>query len=87
MKLKKSFLKENLKKEQYLFKRKENLITMKTRTKKDYENFLNEIGKSLSEDEFIIAGKQRTGKYGSLIRKHDPIAFEVGFIEWNLKKR
>ena len=51
-------------------------------TRKAYEEYLNETGESLSEDEFIIAGKQRTGKYGGLIRKHDPIAFEVGYREW-----
>lgn len=52
------------------------------KTKKEYENYLNSIGTSLSEEEFIIGGKFRRGKYGTMLRKYDPIAFEVGFNEW-----
>lgn len=53
------------------------------KTKKEYENYLNEIGLSLDEDYFIIGGKKRkSGKYGTMLRKHDPIAFEVGYNDW-----
>ena len=54
------------------------------KTRKAYEEYLNEIGLSLSSDEFIIGGKQRAqwGEYGRLLRKYDPIAFEVGYQEW-----
>lgn len=52
------------------------------KTKKEYENYLNEIGLSLDEDRFIIGGKKRNGKYGAMLRKHDPIAFSVGYNDW-----
>ena len=52
------------------------------KTKKEYEIYLNSIGASLSPEEFIIGGKFRRGKYGTMLRKYDPIAFEVGFNEW-----
>lgn len=52
------------------------------KTKQNYIAYLNEVGKSLSPDEFIMAGKMRRGLYGNLLQKYDPIAFEVGFNEW-----
>lgn len=52
-------------------------------TRKQHEAYLNEIGESLPETSLIIGGKLRKGKYGSLIRKYDPIAFEVSFQEAN----
>jgi len=57
-------------------------------TRKQYEEFLNEIGKLLPEEEFIIGGKQRRPwrPYGKLIRKYDPIGFEVGFNDWARNK-
>lgn len=56
----------------------------KSNSKKAYEKYLNEIGKSLSEEEFIIGGKQRScwKPYGYLMRKYDNIAFEVGYNDW-----
>lgn len=51
-------------------------------TKKKYEQYLNEVGEGLSEEEFIIGGKYRRMKYGTALRKYDPIAFEVGYQEW-----
>lgn len=48
----------------------------------DYEEYLNEIGEDLDEDEFIIGGKKRNMPYGTALRKYDPIAFNVGFDEW-----
>ncbi len=55
------------------------------KTKQNYEKWLNEIGKSLSKEEFWFGGKNhhRYGKYGTSMRKHDPIAFEVGFREFH----
>lgn len=54
------------------------------KTKKHYIAYLNEIGESLSDDEFIIAGKKRnrSSGYGNLLKKYDPIAFQVGYYEW-----
>lgn len=55
---------------------------MKTPTKKDYTEFLNEIGESFSEENFIIGGKLRRMKYGDALRKYDPIAFSVGYRDY-----
>lgn len=52
------------------------------KTKNNYENYLNEVGETLPEEFFIMGGKLRHGDYGRLLRKYDPIAFEVGFNEW-----
>lgn len=54
-------------------------------TKKAYEEFLN--GLPMNEDKFIMGGKFRewycnVGKYGTCLRKYDPVAFEVGYREW-----
>lgn len=55
------------------------------KTKADYEEYLNEIGEGLDEEEFIIGGKDRYGMpYGTALRKFDPIAFNVGYNEWKL---
>lgn len=52
------------------------------KSKKEYQEFLNEVGENLPEEEFIIGGKLRRGKYGDMVRKHDPIGFQVGYNEW-----
>lgn len=57
-------------------------FSIKKGTKKQYEEYLNEIGEGLSEEEFIIGGKMRNGKYGTMLKKYDPIAFNVGYNEW-----
>ena len=49
---------------------------------KQYQEFLNEIGLSLPCTSFCIGGKMRRGLFGNMIRRHDPIAFEVGFRDW-----
>jgi hypothetical protein len=48
-------------------------------TRKNYEAFLNGL---FGFWEGYIGGKMRHGNYGSLLRRHDPIAFEVGFNEY-----
>jgi hypothetical protein len=57
---------------------------MRAPTKKQYEEYLNEIGEVLPDEHFIIGGKMRRGKWGSMIRKYDPIAFQVGYNEYTL---
>ena len=50
------------------------------KSKKDYINMLNDLGNSLSREEWIIGGKDRyTGRdnYGVMLKRYDPIAFEV----------
>lgn len=62
---------------------------MKNKTKKAYEQYLNELSPAQGSDEWIIGGTIRMrhmwqSKYGEAIRKFDPIAFEVGYGEWIL---
>lgn len=65
---------------------------MKNKTKKEYENFLN--GLFTYEDiyfnhPYLLRKGNRganklaeSGLYGTLLKKFDPIAFNVGFNEW-----
>lgn len=57
------------------------------KTKKAYEEYLNENSPSQGSDKWIIGGVIRMlfmwqNKYGTALRKFDPIAFEVGFNEF-----
>ena len=48
------------------------------KSKKDYISMLNDLGNSLSREEWIIGGKDRyTGRdnYGVMLKRYDPIAF------------
>lgn len=51
-------------------------------TKKQFEQYLNEVVECLPEEDFIIGGKYRRMKYGTAMRKYDPIAFEVGYKDY-----
>ena len=59
-----------------------NFSAKKKYSKAEYEQYLNCVGESLSDEEFIMAGKMRRGSYGTLMRKYDPIGFEEGYHEW-----
>lgn len=51
------------------------------KSKKDYINMLNDLGNSLSREEWIIGGKDRyTGRdnYGVMLKRYDPIGISVG---------
>jgi hypothetical protein len=54
-------------------------------TKKEYEEFLNEIG--IPEDDKISNNGRIPDnvKYGAWLRKNDPIAFYVGYYEFENK--
>lgn len=57
------------------------------KTKKDYEEMLNSISYDLPDESYIVAGVYRRywkgiKKYGTMLRKYDPIAFEVGYRDW-----
>lgn len=57
------------------------------KTKKQFEEYLNNNSPAPGSDEWIIGGVIRMlwmwqGKYGTAVRKYDPIAFEVGFNEF-----
>ncbi len=61
-------------------------------TKKDYEKHLNECSPAQGSEEWIIGGTIRMAymwkqQYGAAIRKHDPIAFEVGYREFVANKK
>jgi hypothetical protein len=60
------------------------------KTKKEYEEYLNGLSPPHGSEKWIIGGTIRMlymwkNKYGSAIRKYDPIAFTVGFREWDPK--
>ena len=52
------------------------------KTKKNYEIMLNEMGISVCETSFTIKGKEYQGEYGTLLRKHDPLSFMIGYMSW-----
>ncbi len=57
------------------------------RTKKAYEEYLNELSPPYESDEWIIGGYHRTvyaysKRYGTAMRRHDPIGFEAGYQDW-----
>lgn len=52
------------------------------KTKKNYEIMLNEMGGSVCETSFTIKVKKYKGEYGTLLRKHDPLAFLIGYRSW-----
>jgi len=61
------------------------------KTKKAYEEYLNSWSPAQGSDDWIIGGKIRMAlmwlnKYGTALRKYDPIAFQVGFNEWEKSK-
>jgi hypothetical protein len=54
------------------------------KTKADYEEWLNEL-ETPSEDLKSEGGRiPDNAKYGSWMRRNDPIAFQVGYNEWEL---
>lgn len=64
-------------------------------TKQAYERELNDlftpgeaIRQAVGQDEGHPPGIRllRMGRYGSYLRKYDPIAFEVGYNEWIREK-
>ena len=52
-------------------------------TRKDYENYLNDIFPQYSEKNY---NNRLIKNFGSWIRKNDPIKFNVGYSEYLLIK-
>jgi len=58
------------------------------KTESDYIEYLNEIGDAYGYDseEWIIGGENRVdeywGRFGNALQDHDPIAFNVGYNDW-----
>ena len=61
-----------------------NQPSIKKYSKKEYIKYLNEVGLSLPDDEFIITGimRKNKNKYGQYLHDYDKIAFEVSYREW-----
>ena len=60
---------------------------MRKKTKKAYEEYLNEISHEQGSEQWIIGGVIRMAhmwqkRFGTAIRKYDPIGFQVGYQEW-----
>lgn len=51
-------------------------------TKKEYEGYLNELEIPIGDAKSDGGRIPDNAKYGTWIRKNDPIAFEVGFNDW-----
>lgn len=53
------------------------------RTKKDYVQYLNEMPIPIDDCKSCGGRIPDHANYGDWLRKNDPIAFEVGFREWD----
>ncbi len=51
-------------------------------TRKDYVEWLNEVGTPRDDLKSEGGRVPDNAKYGEWVRKHDPIAFNVGFREF-----
>lgn len=56
-------------------------------SKKEYIKYLNETAPPFDDEKWIISGKFRNkyannGEYGEALKRHDPIMFTGGYIEW-----
>lgn len=55
------------------------------KSKKDFEVYLNSLSPDSDSEEWIIGGKNRycqRDNYGTMLKRYDPIAFEVAYREW-----
>lgn len=64
------------------------IVYIKTKmgkSRKDYEKYLNSISPDRDDERWIIGGKNRycgRENYGTMIKRYDPIGFNVGYREW-----
>ena len=52
--------------------------------KRNYEAYLNEMGTPANDLKSNGGRISDYARYGSWMRKHDPLAFEIGLNEWKL---
>lgn len=55
------------------------------KSRKDYEKYLNSISPDRDDEAWIIGGRNRycgRENYGTMIKRYDPIGFNVGYREW-----
>ena len=50
------------------------------KSRKDYEKYLNSISPDRDDERWIIGGGREN--YGTMIKRYDPIGFNVGYREW-----
>jgi hypothetical protein len=55
------------------------------KTRKDYEEYLNEVLEKQDTPQLSVKEGTYLQKPGTWMRKHDPVQFQVGFQEWELK--
>ena len=51
-------------------------------TRKDYEEYLNELGAPLDDLKSNGGRIPDSSRYGSWLRRNDPVAFNVGYREY-----
>lgn len=59
------------------------------RTRKQYEEFLNEMSPDCESELWIIGGKNRYARrnnWGAMMKRYDPVGFQAGFIEWSINE-
>lgn len=62
-------------------------LIRRKRLRSEYEAFLNELG--CSDDDMAPHGRVPASyidRYGTWLRRNDPIAFNVGYNEWVLER-
>lgn len=55
------------------------------KNKKEFEAYLNSMSPDSDSEKWIIGGKNRycyINNYGTMLKRYDPIAFEIAFKEW-----
>ena len=55
------------------------------KSRKDYEKYLNSISPDRDDEAWIIGVKNSyccRENYGTMIKRYDPIGFNVGYREW-----
>lgn len=55
------------------------------KSRKEYETYLNSMSPDRDSEEWIIGGKNRycgRENYGTMLKRYDPIGFNVGYREW-----
>lgn len=60
------------------------------KSRKDYEKYLNSISPDRDDERWIIGGKNRycgRENYGTMIKRYDPIGFNVGYREYGRTKQ
>ena len=56
-------------------------------TRKEYEEYLNEIGTPTDELKSVGGRVPDTAKYGRWLRRNDPVAFNVGYEDERRNRR